>query len=186
MERVEYERMHGSRTVCGGTAACVACRSGAGQALAGSAAAGPLLDAGCGTGGMLLMLGPVRSGRSTLGLEYDAVAAGLASAKAGRPVAAGSVNEMPIGDGTLAGYLSLDVLCHGGVDPGSALKEAHRCRAGRHRGLQSAGVWLAAVGARQARCTMSAALLAARCGGCSIVTASVFEVELLEHAAVSP
>ncbi|MFO1085440.1 MAG: class I SAM-dependent methyltransferase [Reyranellaceae bacterium] len=128
MERVEYERMHAVEDRMwwyrGLRRLAVQVLD---KALAGSAAAGPLLDAGCGTGGMLLMLGPVRSGRSTLGLEYDAVAAGLASAKAGRPVAAGSVNEMPIGDGTLAGYLSLDVLCHGGVDPGRALKEAHRC-----------------------------------------------------------
>ena len=27
----------------------------------------------------------------------------------------------------LAGYVSLDVLCHGGVDPERAAKEAHRC-----------------------------------------------------------
>ena len=67
------------------------------------------------------------AGRATLGLEYDAVAAALAATKAGRPVAAGSVNEMPLGDGTLGAYLSLDVLCHGGVEPVLALKEAHRC-----------------------------------------------------------
>ena len=62
-----------------------------------------------------------------LGLEYDSVAAALACNKSGRPVACGSVNEMPLGDGTLAGYVSLDVLCHGGVDPERAAKEAHRC-----------------------------------------------------------
>src|SRR5512139_694983 len=97
------------------------------RALAGSPAGGPVLDAGCGTGGMLLRLGSAVLGRPTLGLEYDAIAAGLAASKAGRPVAAGSVNEMPLGDGTLGAYLSLDVLCHGGVEPGRALKEAHRC-----------------------------------------------------------
>ena len=128
MERVEYERMHavedrmwwyrGLRRL----AAQVLDR-----ALANSGVPGPLLDAGCGTGGMLLTLGPARSGRPTLGLEYDAVAASLAAAKARRPIVAGSVNEMPIADGTLAGYLSLDVLCHAGVDPERALKEAHRC-----------------------------------------------------------
>ena len=67
------------------------------------------------------------AGRATLGLEYDALAAALAATKAGRPVAAGSVNEMPLGGGTLGAYLSLDVLCHGGVEPALALKEARRC-----------------------------------------------------------
>ncbi len=42
-------------------------------------------------------------------------------------MAAGSVTEMPLGDGALGGYLSLDVLCHGGVEPALALEEAHRC-----------------------------------------------------------
>ena len=67
------------------------------------------------------------AGNPTFGLEYDQVAASFAAAKAGRPVAAGSVTEMPLGSGALAGYLSLDVLCHGGVEPALALKEAHRC-----------------------------------------------------------
>ena len=67
------------------------------------------------------------AGRPTLGLEYDGVAASFAAAKSGRPVAGGSVNQLPFGDGALAGYVSLDVLCHGGVEPALALKEAHRC-----------------------------------------------------------
>jgi SAM-dependent methyltransferase len=88
---------------------------------------GPVLDAGCGTGGMLARLGAAVAGHPTLGLEYDPVAASLAAAKSGRPVASGSVNEMPLGDVCLGGYVSLDVLCHGGVDPARALGEARRC-----------------------------------------------------------
>ena len=34
---------------------------------------------------------------------------------------------LSLGQCDLAGYLSLDVLCHGGVEPVLALKEAHRC-----------------------------------------------------------
>ena len=100
MERAEYERMHavedrmwwyrGLRALAAQLLA---------RALAGSPAAGPVLDAGCGTGGMLLKLGPTVAGRATLGLEYDVLAAALAASKAGRPVAAGSVNEMPLSDG---------------------------------------------------------------------------------------
>ena len=98
-----------------------------GRALAGSPASGPVLDAGCGTGGMLLRLGAAVAGHPTLGLDFDGVAASFAIAKARRPVAVGSVTEMPVGDGALAGYVSLDVLCHEGVEPAIALQEAHRC-----------------------------------------------------------
>jgi SAM-dependent methyltransferase len=97
------------------------------RALSRSAAAGPVLDAGCGTGGMLQALGADIAGRPTLGLEYDAIAAGLARNKAGRPVAGGSVNQMPFAAGKLAAYVSLDVLCHGGVEPEKAIGEARRC-----------------------------------------------------------
>lgn len=130
MERSEYERMHavedrmwwyrGLRGLAAGLLA---------RALLQPMAPGPVLDAGCGTGGMLARLGGDVAGHSTIGLEYDPVAASLAAKKSGRPVAAGSVTEMPLGDGELAAYVSLDVLCHGGVDPTLALQEARRCLA---------------------------------------------------------
>ncbi len=97
------------------------------RSLARSPGTAPVLDAGCGTGGMLLKLGAAVSGRATLGLEYDLVAARFAAAKAGRPVVAGSVTEMPLGDGTLGAYLSIDVLCHAAVEPILAIEEARRC-----------------------------------------------------------
>ena len=97
------------------------------RALAPRSLSGPVLDAGCGTGGMLAKLGPVVAGHPTLGLEFDAVAAALAGLKSDRPVACGSVNEMPLGAAALAGYVSLDVLCHGGVEPERAAQEARRC-----------------------------------------------------------
>jgi len=128
MDRAEYQRMHavedrmwwyrGLRRLAAGELA---------RALGRSTGDGPVLDAGCGTGGMLAVLGPVIAGKPTFGLEFDTVAASLAVAKSGRPVAAGSVNEMPLGNGVLAGYLSLDVLCHGGVEPERAVQEARRC-----------------------------------------------------------
>lgn len=130
MERLEYERMHavedrmwwyrGLRKLAGGLLV---------RALDRSAAAGAVLDAGCGTGGMLGILGSAVAGRPTLGLEFDAIAASMAAAKAGRPIAVGSVNEMPLRNAALAGYVSLDVLCHGGVDSDRALAEAWRCLA---------------------------------------------------------
>lgn len=99
------------------------------RALQESKASGPVLDAGCGTGGMLAALGPMVAGRATLGLEVDAEAAAIARMKAGCPVATASVLAVPLADGMLGGYLSLDVLCHGEVDPQRALEEAHRCLA---------------------------------------------------------
>jgi len=130
MERAEYERMHavedrmwwyrGLRHLAADLL---------GRALVRSMVDGPVLDAGCGTGGMLAKLGPSVAGRPTFGLEYDPLAAALAAAKAARPVAAGSVHEMPLGDRSLGGYVSLDVLCHGTVEPARALAEAHRCLA---------------------------------------------------------
>jgi SAM-dependent methyltransferase len=132
LERAEYERMHavedrmwwyrGLRTLVAAELA----RALRGLPSAG-AAAGPVIDAGCGTGGMLARLGGAVAGHPTMGLEYDAGAAALAAAKAGRPVVSGSVDEMPFADGALGGYVSLDVLCHGGVDLARALGEAHRC-----------------------------------------------------------
>jgi SAM-dependent methyltransferase len=126
VERIEYERMHAVEDRMWwyrGLRALVV------QELARALRSrdGAVLDAGCGTGGMLARLGPAALGLSALGLEYDPFAAALAGEKAGRPVACGSVNEMPLGDRTLAGYVSLDVLCHGGVDPERAAKEAWRC-----------------------------------------------------------
>lgn len=128
MERAEYELMHavedrmwwyrGLRRLIADQLARALTRSGA---------SGPVLDAGCGTGGMLRVMGPGVAGQPTVGLEYDPVAAGLARTKAGRPVVSGSVNEMPLRDGTLGGYVSLDVLCHANVEPARALKEAYRC-----------------------------------------------------------
>src|SRR5260370_17741210 len=89
VERGEYERMHavedrmwwyrGLRTLAARELA---------RALGRSTAQGPVLDAGCGTGGMLARLGPAVAGRPTFGLEFHAVAAGLAATKNGPPVAA--------------------------------------------------------------------------------------------------
>ena len=128
MEREEYERMdaiedrmwwyRGLRTLASGLL---------GRALSSTAVPGAVLDAGAGTGGMLRFLGPAVAGRPTVGLEYDRLAAAAATVKSARPIVVASVNQLPLGDRTLAGYLSLDVLCHGNVDQALALKEAHRC-----------------------------------------------------------
>jgi SAM-dependent methyltransferase len=89
-------------------------------------APGPLLDAGCGTGGFLRRLAEVRPGLETVGLDYMAPAARRAADKSGRPVTAGDANRLPFPDGSFGAAVSVDVICHMGVDPALALAELHR------------------------------------------------------------
>ena len=91
-----------------------------------------LLDAGCGTGGLLARLAALRPDLDLQGLEYDAEAAALARAKLppGRDpdkLQVGSVNTMPYGSGQFDAIVSADVLCHAAVDEAAALTEFHRC-----------------------------------------------------------
>ena len=86
----------------------------------------PLLDAGCGTGGFLARLRAAQPGIAAEGLEFHPPAAARAQAKAGVPVTVGSVNAMPFADAGFGAVVSLDVLCHAGVDPAAALAEMAR------------------------------------------------------------
>jgi SAM-dependent methyltransferase len=86
---------------------------------------GRVLDAGCGTGGLLAVLRGL-PGVELFGLEYDAVAAPRAAAKSGAAVARGSINALPFADASFDAVLSADVLCHAAVDPPTALAELHR------------------------------------------------------------
>jgi SAM-dependent methyltransferase len=87
----------------------------------------PILDAGCGTGGFLSCLA-VKSWRTPVfGLDLDLQACARAATKSGRPVCAGSVNDLPFANDSLATIFSADVLCHEGVDEPRALRQFHRC-----------------------------------------------------------
>ena len=88
-----------------------------------------LLDAGCGTGGLLARLSAIRPDLLLHGLEYDAEAAGLARAKlpSGTAVQVGTVNAMPYAADSFDAMVSADVLCHAGVDEAAALAEFRRC-----------------------------------------------------------
>jgi SAM-dependent methyltransferase len=132
MERGEYERMHALegrlwwyRGLHGLMADQVRREV--------KAAAGPLLDAGCGTGGLLAALASRNPQPRRLGLEYDAIAAGLAAEKSGAGMVVGTVMALPFADASLGAMISADVLPHRLVDPSQALKEAYRC-------LESGGI----------------------------------------------
>ena len=86
----------------------------------------PLLDAGCGTGGFLARLHRARPGIAAAGVEYFPGAAARAQAKAGLPVAVGTVNALPFADASFGAVTSLDVLSHAAVQPAQALAEAAR------------------------------------------------------------
>lgn len=95
------------------------------DALAG-APEGPVLDAGCGTGGFLARLAASRPGIRAIGVEYHGPAAARARAKSGRPVAVGSVNALPFAAEAFGALVSLDVLSHAAVEPAAALGEMRR------------------------------------------------------------
>jgi len=90
---------------------------------------GPVLDAGCGTGGLLAKLVGRFPERAVIGLEVDKDASARAHLKSGRPVCVGSVNALPFADAAFAAIFSADVLCHRDVDEVSALAQFHRCLA---------------------------------------------------------
>jgi SAM-dependent methyltransferase len=98
---------------------------------AGDDAALPILDAGCGTGGLLARIAALYPERTAIGLDADRLAGARAAAKSARPVCTGSVNALPFPDGAFGAILSADVLCHRDVDEQAALAQFHRCLARR-------------------------------------------------------
>lgn len=87
---------------------------------------GRVLDAGCGTGGLLRLLGQARPDLTLFGLEWDGTAAARARQKSQARIARGSVNQLPFADASFNAVVSADVLCHAAVDPAAALAEFRR------------------------------------------------------------
>ncbi|MFV1994962.1 MAG: class I SAM-dependent methyltransferase [Verrucomicrobiales bacterium] len=93
----------------------------------GSEAGAEILDAGCGTGGLLKFLRREQPGHHYQGLELHGAACPLAHERAGVAVTHGSVNELPFAGASLDVILSTNVLEQRGVEPGKAAAEAWRC-----------------------------------------------------------
>jgi SAM-dependent methyltransferase len=87
----------------------------------------PLLDAGCGTGGLLRQLAAQGDGRLRVGIDIMPRAAAMAQEKSGSAVAVASADRLPFRDSSLGTILSVDVICHRAVEPAVAVAEAWRC-----------------------------------------------------------
>ncbi|HVZ65769.1 MAG TPA: class I SAM-dependent methyltransferase [Lacunisphaera sp.] len=94
----------------------------------GASASLRVLDAGCGTGGLLRRMLREHPGWRATGLDLSSVACDLARARTTAEIVAGSVLALPFADGVFDAIASCDVLCQ--VDaPERALREFHRCLA---------------------------------------------------------
>lgn len=98
-----------------------------GTALARSAPAprAAVLDAGCGTGGLLRRLRALQPGWVLAGLDFSPLACALARERTGLPVTEGSVTALPFAAAAFDAVVSCDVVCQV-ADPAAALREFHR------------------------------------------------------------
>jgi len=87
---------------------------------------GRVLDAGCGTGGLLARLRQQFPQHRLVGVDVDPAACRRAAKKAAVPVVAASVNALPFAPAAFDAILSIDVLCSAGASPALALAEARR------------------------------------------------------------
>ena len=81
-----------------------------------------ILDAGCGTGGLLANL---RSDAWKVGVEISTEGIRLARSR-GIALVRGSVSALPFADASFDAVVSIDVLCHSGVEERQAVEEAAR------------------------------------------------------------
>lgn len=104
-----------------------------------------VLDAGCGTGGVLAHWQKTAPQYAYAGLEWHSDAAAMAEKKTNLPIVRGSINAMPYTDGEFSAIFSQDVLYHRNVDETIMLRECHRClQQGGHLFLNVAAFrWMA-------------------------------------------
>lgn len=86
-----------------------------------------LLDAGCGTGGLLRFISRKMPDLRLHGVELYEPAARIASVRTGCPVSCGSVNQLPFEENRFDAVVCTNVLEQNGVDPGRAVSEVFRC-----------------------------------------------------------
>lgn len=94
-----------------------------------------ILDAGCGTGGLLANL---RTPAWKVGVEISSEGIRLSRSRGLAALVQGSVSALPFADGSFDAVVSIDVLCHSGVEERQALDETARV-------LRPGGILLAQV-----------------------------------------
>jgi ubiquinone/menaquinone biosynthesis C-methylase UbiE len=87
---------------------------------------GSLLDAGCGTGGLLARIGEERPDLKPVGLEWAEAACRRTAEKSRQSIVRGSINALPFAEASFDAALAADVLCHRAVEPTRALAELRR------------------------------------------------------------
>jgi len=85
-----------------------------------------LLDAGCGTGGLLRSLQRVHTSWNFSGIDFSALACELATERTGLKIVEGSVSSLPFAGNVFDAIVSCDVLCQVS-DPRRAIQEFNRC-----------------------------------------------------------
>ena len=90
------------------------------------AGAARVLDAGCGTGGLMKSLRAAEPAWRLTGLDFMPLACELARERTGLPIVQGSITELPFATGEFDAIVSADVVCQ--VQDGAlALREFARC-----------------------------------------------------------
>jgi SAM-dependent methyltransferase len=85
-----------------------------------------LLDAGCGTGGLLLALRRAFPAAELSGVERHPDGLAHARARTGLPVTEGDLHALPLPDASVDAVTVTDVLYHQGIEPARALTEIAR------------------------------------------------------------
>ncbi len=90
------------------------------------ASAALVLDAGCGTGGLLRHLRVRQPAWVLTGIDFSPLACALARERSGGEVVAGSITALPFADAHFEAIVSCDVVCQV-ASAELALQEFHRC-----------------------------------------------------------
>jgi SAM-dependent methyltransferase len=85
-----------------------------------------VLDAGCGTGGLVRHLHKVQPTWQLTGLDFSPLACELARECMGSEIVQGSIAALPFADAQFDAVVSCDVVCQV-AEPATALREFHRC-----------------------------------------------------------
>lgn len=85
-----------------------------------------ILDAGCGTGGMMTAMRTMHSEWRLTGCDLSPQAVELTKARGFQNVRQGSVDNLPDYESTFDAVVSLDVICSSGVDRDKAVRSFHR------------------------------------------------------------